>query len=206
MIGLLILQNFFRGSRGVDSVVGVKTCDQTYWILYGVFILICFVFGVLGISFARYTHEHKAECGYEFIKGEVEWNWKQIIVLTSYTSIGVMLATFVGIGPGVIITPMFLHMGLDAFSTAATSGVNSSYTLLANSIGFAFMGSLNYEYMGWIMIWSVVSTLLGMALIQRVAAMTGRTSLAIFTLAGVIFLSIVTNAAQDVTSYVGQIR
>ena len=77
MILALLFLNFFRGtSKGEDAIVGVKACGLGYWISYGVFVLICILFGVLGILFARYTYQHKADCGYQFIKGEVEWNWK----------------------------------------------------------------------------------------------------------------------------------
>ena len=51
-----------------------------------------------------------------------------------------MLAAFVGVGPGVMITPLLLQLGLNAFSCAATTMFIVQYTVLANGIGFAFAG------------------------------------------------------------------
>ena len=71
------------------------------------------------------------------------------------------------------MNPLLLHMGLDAFSVAATSASMSMHTLLASSILFAFTGMLNYEFMGWFFIWSAFSTFLGMVLIHKIVDLTG---------------------------------
>ena len=109
----------------MPSLVGLRPCGSLYWAIYAVFAVICIGLAVFGIIYARYTYRAKKLCGYQFIKGDIRWSWKQTSVMTSYTSVGVMIATFVGIGPGVMISPMLLHLGFDAFSVAATSAYNS---------------------------------------------------------------------------------
>ena len=68
---LLILENFIRGSRRFNSVIGVTPCGAVYWVLYGVFVLICMAFGVFGIMYARYTLLAKERCGYPFMNGDI---------------------------------------------------------------------------------------------------------------------------------------
>ena len=170
---MLILQNFIRGSRGVNSVVGLQPCGDVFWILYAVFVLILIALGAFGIFYARYTYKCKVGCGYEFIEGDIKWTWTQIVVLTAYSSVGFMLATFVGIGPGAMITPLLLQLGLNAFSCAATQAYISQFTVIANSIQFAFVGVLNYEFMGWFFIWSISATFMGMMLMNKIVELTG---------------------------------
>ena len=50
---MLILMNLMMGSTTMDSIVGIKKCAAGYWIVQGVFVIICIICTVIAVKLAR---------------------------------------------------------------------------------------------------------------------------------------------------------
>merc|ERR1712178_165924 len=96
MWAFLMLSVLLQGGKGVNSIVGIRTCSIEYWIVMGLTV----IFLVLAGMCCR----HPSIC-----------IWKCFAT-------GV-LSAIVGIGGGLIMNPMLLASGIDARKSTATVAV-----------------------------------------------------------------------------------
>lgn len=130
----LVLQNIMRGSAKMDSVIGVETCSGSYWGIYAGFLAIAVLMCLYGVIVAKSEFKEKKRIGYNFAKGDVQWGTKITIILIAVSMTGGLLAAIVGIGGGVVYSPLFLELGIPPKATSATAMFLVLYTSLANTI------------------------------------------------------------------------
>jgi uncharacterized membrane protein YfcA len=78
-----------------------------------IFTLYSFFSSYLNAKDVMRIHEIKRRDGYEFDKNDLKFdNNKAIIKIMAYTFIAGLLGGIVGIGGGIILSPLFLQMGM----------------------------------------------------------------------------------------------
>lgn len=79
-------------------------------------------------------YEEKQMSGYQFQEGDIVWTFKTTSVLLIISFIGGAITAIVGIGGGVIYTPLLLEFDVHPKVTTTTSLFLVLYTSLSNSI------------------------------------------------------------------------
>lgn len=122
---------------------------------------------------------------------DLKWDAKSLINYPLFAAGAGFLGGFLGIGGGMIISPVLLELGMAPESNQATTAV---FVLLSSSLAsvqFFIMGSEMPQYIAWFCTWVAVSTFIGQTLIDYVLRIYKRSSIIVLSIASIIGVSMV---------------
>eukprot|EP01130_Rhizamoeba_saxonica_P010312 TRINITY_DN4220_c0_g1_i3.p1 TRINITY_DN4220_c0_g1~~TRINITY_DN4220_c0_g1_i3.p1 ORF type:complete len:420 (-),score=54.50 TRINITY_DN4220_c0_g1_i3:554-1813(-) len=108
------------GKRG-GSIIGIERCTSEYW---GVLISLFPVLLILTIFIIRYLIKNeslKTRNGYSFQTGDIRWTKKKTIATGLISAFAGILSSLLGIGGGMVLSPVMLELHVLPEVTAATS-------------------------------------------------------------------------------------
>eukprot|EP00934_Nitzschia_sp_Nitz4_P000336 Nitzschia sp. Nitz4//scaffold30_size153850//133767//135479//NITZ4_002796-RA/size153850-processed-gene-0.23-mRNA-1//1//CDS//3329547318//336//frame0 len=187
----LILLTFFKGGKGVDSVLGID-CTSPW---YGVLIAIQFVW-TLGIAmYFGYQLMHqtadKQACGYPWHPHDVFWDFPKVRHYAIISFIAGIVAGLVGIGGGMVLGPLMLVMGVHPSVSSATNASMIIMTSSSVAVLFVTAGLVPWTYALTFFCVCFSGAYLGKTKIDGYVKKTGRASILIFMLATIIALATV---------------
>jgi uncharacterized membrane protein YfcA len=106
----------------------------------------------------------KVKANYPFATGEFKATHKVIIKIVVIGLIAGFGGGSLGIGMGIVLTPVYISIGLDTPVASATAMHLVMYSTLAASIVVSIFGRLNYEYAANIIILTILGTFPGLYL------------------------------------------
>jgi uncharacterized membrane protein YfcA len=106
----------------------------------------------------------KVKAGYPFASGEFKATPKIIIKIVIIGLLAGFGAGSLGIGMGIVLTPVYISIGLDTPVASATTMYIGVYSTSAASIVVCIVGRLNYEYAANIIILTILGTFPGLYL------------------------------------------
>ena len=124
-------------------------------------------------------------------RGEVKFDPKRIMIVCSVSILAGTIAAIVGIGGGMIYIPLLLIIGYPPFVASSTSMFMVMYSSIGNVIAYSVQGKVYYAYGAWYALWTMLGVILGVTGANKIVKKTGRQSLFIFLLAGVLVLGII---------------
>merc|ERR1719230_223854 len=104
---------------------------------------------------------------------------------------GGALGGLLGLGGGVIMSPVLLEMGMHSESVQATTALIVFLSSSLATIQFALVGQIIWHYALWYSAITIVATLLGQHLCEVYVRRTGRYSLITLSIAGVLLFSLI---------------
>ena len=118
MLVVLFTVNLFRGSGKELSIVGVKRCSYSDWLLFFLLIILSTVITAIAIIILRRDYEYKKSIEFPFVQGDFKATNGNIIKLTLIGLIGGFIVGSVGIGIGTLFIPVLIQ--LDVHPIVAT--------------------------------------------------------------------------------------
>lgn len=115
----------------------------------------------------------KTSIGYVFKEGDLMWTAKTTTILLIISFIGGALTAIVGIGGGVVYTPLLLEFGVHPKVTTSTSLFLVLYTSFSNSLQFAIGNQIIWGYGIWLAVWCAAGTVTGLTIINKLVERTG---------------------------------
>ena len=106
-------------------------------------------------------------------------------------SVGGGFAGAVGLGGGIVFNPVLIGMGMHPLAATSTGMYMIMFGSFSNALTFWLFGSLPLGYALWIGLWSAIGIYIILAFVGKLIKKSGRPSIIIFFLAGVIALSAV---------------
>lgn len=179
-----------KGGHGTPvSLFGIAHCSVPYWLVYGAIAV-----WQTGISFvvARWLvaeYEEKVRLKYTFADGDVRWTPYECMLYPGACVAAGVFAGMLGIGGGMIKSPLMLRMGVLPQVTAASATFMITFTASSTVIQFWLQGLLLPDYALWYAGIGFVATLTGQVILGRIIARYKRVSIIIFLMAGIIFAS-----------------
>jgi uncharacterized membrane protein YfcA len=180
VVGLTVL----KGDAQIN-LLQIKFCGSIYWGILGGLVAFLVVFCLL-LSKRLYDFtESKREFGWVPKEGEVNWTKKNVSLYPLLSVVAGLLGGMLGVGGALILGPIFLEIGMDSRSSAATSAaavVSSSpvvpsknFSLFAQFITsssalvqFFISKSLLWDYGAWFFGWGLFATFVGQTLIAYI--------------------------------------
>merc|ERR1719285_1166886 len=193
---VLSISVIVRGSTpGSNSLVGIPFCSAGFWGVYAAIpcVQICFsaYFGYQEINrtdfddaVALQRSSSKALLDY----AEVTWNWANVARYMIYAFVCGLLAGCLGIGGGLVLSPLLLELG---FYPAVASGISGMAVLVTSTSALFAYGLANkvyWEFVILLMPLTFCSTMVGKILIDRYAERNNKQSAIIWSVA--IFLMV----------------
>jgi uncharacterized membrane protein YfcA len=185
----LILLTFFKGGKGVDSIVGI-TCASPW---YGVLIAIQFMWtlgfaGFFGWKLLKTTEEKQA-LDYPWHPQDVLWDSYKIRFYAAFTFVAGIVAGLIGIGGGMVLGPLMLVMGIHPRVSSATTATMIVMTSSSVAVLFVTAGLVPWEYAITFFCVCLTGAYIGKTQIDGHVKRTGKASLLIFLLATIIALA-----------------
>lgn len=160
-----------------------------YWALNVSVVPLLFLSVFLISKYLIGRYQEKVAAGYPFLPCDVKWDHKNTVNCAALCVVAGVLAGMFGIGGGMIQGPLMLEMGVHPQVVAATSASLILYTSATATISFWLFGMLQEDYAIMFFIIGFLATWGGQLSAQKITDLTGRQSLIIFLIAGIIVLS-----------------
>ena len=160
LIVIILTLAVFRGTQRFASVVKIPYCGIGYWLIYGLCIIICSI-----ATFLVLRPQRKAivptESFYNAIDGqnstlEAAGQSKMKLALISFIT-GVLASTL-GVGGGMIMSPTLLTLGMSAQTVAATSGFFVVQTTFVSLFQSCLYGDIPLQDRGLMLITAVIGS------------------------------------------------
>jgi len=183
-----------RGSTvGESSIVGVYYCSAGFWVVTAAIpviqILFSALFGKLEIdrfnsqSLEDWVMSSNTLMDYTL----VEWNWTGVVKYMVYAFVCGALAGCLGIGGGLVLSPLLLELGFFPAVASAISGMAVLVTSTTALFAYGLSNKVYWEFVVILMPLTFIATLIGKIKIDNYAERNNKQSVIIWSVA--IFLA-----------------
>lgn len=184
---IFVVFNFLL--KNIDIMNQYTMCDFNYY--YSTFVIIilmciCLIFN--GFHLISEFTERK-ENNYHFNKQDLKWNWLIVIKFFILGIIVGLLSSSVGIGGGVLISPLLLDMGLAPYNTSHVTNFIVLFTSSSTVLQFYFQESLVYENTLILFLITIIASLTGAIFIKLILNKSKKEYLIILILSIALFIS-----------------
>lgn len=203
MIGAVIVLNLIKGGgHKFPSPIGIVCGSNEYWMVtLATFAMIIFVsFWMRNRLVAKWRL--KAEVGYQYIKGDIEWNERNTIIFPCICFFAGFFAGMFGIGGGIVKGPLMLQMGVHPMVASGTVAVMIMFTSLAATTMFMAFGTLTFDYGIFLFITGLICTSVGQYGVSYLVDKYKRYSYISFSIGAVVAISTVLMTIQSVLTLV----
>jgi uncharacterized membrane protein YfcA len=186
---LVLVQSLIVGSKNVPSIVGIRRCSSIYWLGFAISVPIFFLLAVFISRYLIRNSQEKIQLGYSFQEGDIIWTCNKTTLVGAISFLAGILAALLGIGGGLIISPILLEMGALPDVTAATSSFMILFTAFGSIIQFAIAGRIIPDYGMFFSVIGLLSSVVGQSVLGYFVQKYNRRSYIIFVTVLIIFLS-----------------
>merc|ERR1719203_1245148 len=192
-----VIVSVFALLRSGDFV-DVETCSSTYWALeFGVFpCLFVITFFIARGNMRRF--DRKLQLKWKPAEGDIEWDTKKSLIYPSIAAISGLLGGLLGIGGGMIVSPLLLELGVLPRVASATSAVAVLMTSSSSTFQKVLLGMIRYDYMAFFGAVGIIGTFIGQTVVNVAIKKYGRNSIVIAAVAAVIAVAIVLMGVDSV--------
>ncbi|KAJ4760670.1 Sulfite exporter TauE/SafE family protein [Rhynchospora pubera] len=181
------------GDENGKGVINIKPCGVTYWLITVSQIPIAIGF----TSYILYAKRKKREQANNVndtdtasvIKHNLESLPMYVFPVAAILT-GVLSGLF-GIGGGLLLNPVFLQIGVPPQTAAATSALMVSFSASMSMVQYILLGMTRINEAVMYAILCFVASIIGLVTMQRLVARSGRVSLVVFLVSGLMVLSTV---------------
>lgn len=202
----LLASKLLMGSNSFESLIGAELCSMTYWIIFITFIVIALALVFLAYFIARHEYLRKVESGYEFQEGDIQWKPLNSMLVICFVSIGGLAAAIVGVGGGIIFSPLLVSFGLHPNVAISTGLYLSMYLTLSTTAMYVIQNRVNLFFALWLGFWIILGTTLGVVVLSKLVQKSGRASLLVYLLVIVLIIAALCIIYTDVTSFVSMAK
>jgi len=197
---ILCVGVIIRGSSvGEESMAGVYYCSGAFWGIYAAIPIVQMgfsaYFGKMEIDKmalddnlnAVQRTSSKALLDYK----EVEWNWGNVARYMIYAFVCGSLAGCLGIGGGLVLSPLLLELG---FYPAVASGISGMAVLVTSTsalFAYGLAKKVYWQFVILLMPLTFISTMIGKVLIDRYAERNNKQSAIIWSVAIFLLLCLI---------------
>jgi len=102
-----------------------------------------------------------------------------------------LLGGLLGIGGGMIVSPLLLELGVKPRVAAATSALTVLVTSSSATLQFCLLSMISYDYMLFFMAVGVIGTFIGQTAVNYSIKKYGRPSVIVFVVSAVIGIAVI---------------
>ena len=135
--------------------------------------------------------QRKLQLKWKPAEGDIEWDFKKSLIYPSIAAISGLLGGLLGIGGGMILSPLLLELGVLPRVASATSAVAVLMTSSSSTFQKVLLGMIRYDYMAFFGAVGIIGTFIGQTVVNVAIKKYGRNSIVIAAVASVIAVAIV---------------
>merc|ERR1712154_270437 len=176
----------------------VKSCSPLYWLFeFGVFpCLFVITFFIAKNNMNNFNR--KLELKWKPAEGDIEWNTRKSIIYPAISALSGLLGGLLGIGGGMIVSPLLLELGVLPRVASATSALAVLMTSSSSTFQRVLLDMIRYDYMAFFIGIGIVGTFIGQTAVNVAIKKFGRNSIVVAAVAAVIAVAIVLMGVDSV--------
>lgn len=166
-------------------------CVPGYWPAY---VTPFFLYGAIMTYMAHRnvrTASRMRAAGVEPMEGDIRWSWGSAAALGCAAIGAGVAAGLLGIGGGMILGPIFVALDFHPQVGTATTGFMVLFTAFGGTLKYLSVGKLAWRHFLWFAAIGALGGQTGQRTVKRLVVKTGRPSIVIFILGGVIALAVI---------------
>ena len=175
-------------------------CSVFFWLQIVLQFISVGLIGFVVIKYVEYDYAKKRENNYVFLEGDIVWNKENIIKFVLIASFTGMLSTYMGIGGGMLITPIMIQVGMIPEVVVATSAISTLFSSLISTINYVIEGKLLWSFGIAFSLSSGLGSVIGLKLSDYILNKFKRQSIIIFIVSMILFTSIILLVVNSVTN------
>ena len=177
------------GSTTRPSIIGISKCGAAYWIIQGVFVIICIAAAKIAVYLAKRDQSLKLKYGgINVADSDIRYDRKRSLTsLLVLGFVGGWVAGALGLGGGCVYNPALLALGVPPKVSSASGLYLVTFSKIASVLVYFLNDQLDVYYGLWIGAWSTLGMVGGLIATQLYMKRTGRQSIIVWCLV-VIFL------------------
>ena len=152
------------------------------------------------IQYILKDYEYKKENNYIFLNGDISWNYETITKYVSIGSITGFVSSYIGIGGGMLTTPIMIQTGIIPEVVIATTSVSTLFSCLISSINYIVEDRIPIKYGCIFASSSAIGSIGGIYISNYIVTKYKKQSPLIFFVALIIFTSIILLTSNAVSS------
>lgn len=178
-----------RGNRYGEGIIPMESCGFGYWVVSSLQIPLAIMF-TAWILYRKESCQHQTinQQGMEDLTGGGTSNKLMFPVMALLAG---MLGGVFGIGGGMLISPLLLHVGIAPEITAATCSFMVFFSSSMSALQYLLLGMEHVDTAIILSVICFVASLLGLLVVQRAIVKYGRASMIVFSVSTVMALSTV---------------
>ncbi|ETO32373.1 hypothetical protein RFI_04744 [Reticulomyxa filosa] len=184
------VSSYFELSKsGVFYHVG--SCSSTWWMYTAMEFpaLLAVMVVITWLSMRKFAE--KKQLTWQPDSGDIDWNIRKVVLYPLAAMAAGILGGLLGIGGGMVVSPLLLELGVIPRVTSATSAIAVAVTSSSGTLQKYLLGTLRWDYMLYFMLVGVVGTFVGQTLLNYALKRYGRQSLVVFSVQAMLILAIV---------------
>lgn len=191
-VGFLVVQ-IARGSSDGENLFSIQSCGLVYWIVTSVQVPFAIIVTACSLIYLQKKNANADVMEQEDSSSSPEHvsfgGLGSMRLLPIYALIAGFLGGMLGLGGGMIISPLLLEMGMHPQVTAATCSYMVFFSSSLSVIQFWLLGRIPEEYALISAALSLVFSVIGLQVIQTIITKYGRVSLIVFSVSIVMGIS-----------------
>lgn len=178
-----------RGNRYGEGIIPMESCGFGYWVVSSLQIPLAIMF-TAWILYRKESCQHQTinQQGMEDLTGGGTSNK---LIFPVMALLAGMLGGVFGIGGGMLISPLLLHVGIAPEITAATCSFMVFFSSSMSALQYLLLGMEHVDTAIILSVICFVASLLGLLVVQRAIVKYGRASMIVFSVSTVMALSTV---------------
>ncbi|KAI9908255.1 hypothetical protein PsorP6_004412 [Peronosclerospora sorghi] len=145
----LVVFSMAKGGHGSSSIIALSCGSVDYWMLtivsFPFFVSVTIYFGKKICRF----HSMLQASDYTYAKGDMVWTKHAAVKYPAICTAAGIAAGLLGIGGGMVKSPLLIEMGLLPQVSSATSSSMILFTSSATTVQFMILGTLSVEHALW---------------------------------------------------------
>jgi uncharacterized membrane protein YfcA len=174
MFFFVIGVNVLKGGIAFESPLGITCGSFGFWLME--FMMACWLIfcTMLAGRYLLRRHAIKEAVGYDYVRGDIKWDVRTVIIYPSACLISGVLSGMFGVGVAIFVGPMLVGIGVNPAVASATCACMNFFTSLAAVSSYVVLGSIipDREYAIALFLLGVVSGYLGSIFTQKAKSTT----------------------------------
>lgn len=178
-----------RGNRYGEGIIPMESCGFGYWVVSSLQIPLAIIFTAL-ILYRKESCQHHT-INQQGMEDLTRCGTSNKLIFPVMALLAGMLGGVFGIGGGMLISPLLLHVGIAPEITAATCSFMVFFSSSMSALQYLLLGMEHVDTAIILSVICFVASLLGLLVVQRAIVKYGRASMIVFSVSTVMALSTV---------------
>eukprot|EP00397_Hematodinium_sp_SG-2012_P017260 GEMP01017642.1.p1 GENE.GEMP01017642.1~~GEMP01017642.1.p1 ORF type:complete len:575 (+),score=104.44 GEMP01017642.1:181-1905(+) len=199
IVRMLLL--FFQGNAQFESWVGISPCSPGYWLMWAASVLWLLLFSIkMGLRVVSKS-VRKLSVNTPTVDGDINWTLKKLAQISATVFSAGVISAMIGIGGGLFIGPVMLHLGVPPVVSAATAATMVLVSSSSVALTYIVSAQVPWSVALTFFLATLLGSLIGKSVIDAWVRKRQLTWVLIAILAGICLVASALTVASGLTQY-----